>query len=204
MSRREALGVLATIPLAAAFAPLPAGIGAAEADAASRAAAQALASPSPYAPKVFTAREWQTVRVLADLVIPRDERSGSATDAGVPEFIDFILDAYPDKQTGIRGGLAWLDAESVRRYGTRFVESDGLAQRHLLDDIAWPAKARPEMSQGAAFFSRFRDLVASGFWSSQTGVADLRYMGNTGMAEFPGCPPEALRKLGVSYPSGGE
>ncbi|HET7464559.1 MAG TPA: gluconate 2-dehydrogenase subunit 3 family protein [Longimicrobium sp.] len=199
MTRRAALGVLASIPLAAAFAPLPEGLDAPAVEAASNAAADALASTSPYAPKFFTAREWETVRVLADLVIPRDERSGSATDAGAPEFMDFILDAYPDQQTAMRGGLAWLDSESVRRYGTRFVATDGPSRRRLLDDIAWPARARPEMSQGVAFFSRFRDLTAAGFWSSRIGVADIGYKGNTGMAQWTGCPPEALQKLGVSY-----
>ena len=199
MTRREALGVLAFLPIAAAFAPLPEGVDAPAVETASRAAADALASASAFAPKFFTAREWETVRVLADLVIPRDERSGSATDAGVPEFMDFIMDAYPDQQTAMRGGLAWLDSESVRRYGTRFVATDGPSQRRLLDEIAWPARAKPEMSQGVAFFSRFRDLTSSGFWSSRMGVADIGYKGNTGMAEWTGCPPEALAKLGVSY-----
>jgi len=203
MTRREALGLLATIPLAA-FAPLPEGVDAPTVQSASTAAAEALASASNFAPKFFTAREWETVRVLADLVIPRDERSGSATDAGVPEFMDFILDAYPDQQTAMRGGLAWLDSESIRRYGTPFVATDGPSQRRLLDDIAWPARARPEISQGVAFFSRFRDLTSSGFWSSRIGVADIGYKGNTGMAQWTGCPPEALAKLGVSYgPDGG-
>jgi hypothetical protein len=202
MTRREALGLLATIPLAA-FAPLPEGVDAPAVQAASTAAAKALASASSFAPKFFTPREWETVRVLADLVIPRDERSGSATDAGAPEFMDFILDAYPDQQTAMRGGLAWLDSESMRRYGTRFVATDGPSQRRLLDDIAWPARARPETSQGVAFFSRFRDLTSSGFWSSRVGVADIGYKGNTGMAEWTGCPPDALRKLGVSYGADG-
>ena len=199
MSRREALGVLAAIPFAVAFRPLPEWLDAAAADQAARAAEEALAAGPPYTPKFFTPHEWRTVRVLADLVIPRDERSGSATDAGAPEFMDTILAAYPDQQTPMRGGLAWLDAESRRRFGTRFVESGGPGQRALLDDLAWPKRARAEMKPGAAFFSRFRDLVAAGFWSSPMGIADLQYRGNTAMAEWRGCPPEALRKLGVSY-----
>ena len=199
MSRREALAALATIPALAAFRPLDEALDPAAMVRAAEAAREALAAATPYAPKFFTAHEWETVRLLADLVIPRDERSGSATDAGVPEFMDFIMDAYPDKRDGMRGGLAWLDSESVRRFGTRFVETDAPSRRRLLDDIAWPARARPEMSQGVAFFSRFRDLTASGFWSSRMGVEDLRYLGNTAIAEWHGCPPEALRKLGVSY-----
>jgi hypothetical protein len=199
MSRREALGVLAAIPFAVAFRPLPDWLDAASADTAARVAEEALAAGPPYTPKFFTPHEWRTVRVLADLVIPRDERSGSATDAGSPEFMDYILSEYPDQQLRMRGGLAWLDAESERRFGTRFVESGGPERTALLNDVAWPARARPGMKPGAAFFSRFRDLVAAGFWSSPMGIADLQYRGNTAMAEWHGCPPEALRKLGVSY-----
>jgi gluconate 2-dehydrogenase gamma chain len=203
MSRRQALGVLAALPFATALAPLPEGIDARTAEAASRAAAEALAAGPPYTPKFFTPQEWRTVRLLAELVIPRDERSGSATDAGAPEFMDYILSEYPDQQLEMRGGLAWLDAESERRFGTRFVESGGPERTALLNDVAWPDKARPEMKPGAAFFSRFRDLTAAGFWSSPMGIADLQYRGNTGMAEWTGCPSDALHKLGVSYGPGG-
>jgi len=199
MSRREALAVMASFPLLSALRPLHQGLGLDALEAASLAAEDALAAGPPYTPKFFTPHEWRTVRVLADLVIPRDERSGSATDAGAPEFMDYILSEYPDQQLGIRGGLAWLDAESERRFGTRFVESDALAQRRILDDVAWPSRTREELKPGSAFFSRFRDLIAAGFWSSPMGIADLQYLGNSGMAEFPGCPPEALRRLGVSY-----
>ena len=164
--------------------------------------ASSASSAAPFEPSFFTAEEWPTVRLLADYVIPKDERSGSATDAKVPEFMDFILadaDASEQARIAIRGGLAWLDAESRRRSGKRFVEAADAERRAILDDIAWPAKARPEMSHGVAFFNRFRDLVASGFFSSAMGFEDLKYMGNTFVPEWKGCPPEALAKLGVSY-----
>ena len=153
-------------------------------------------------PQFFTPSEWETVRVLVDYVIPKDARSGSATDAKVPEFMDFILadeDATPASRTAIRGGLAWLDAESRKRSGKSFVAASDAERRAILDDIAWPEKARPELSHGVAFFNRFRDLTASGFFSSAMGFEDLRYMGNTFNPEWNGCPPEALAKLGVSY-----
>ncbi len=198
MTRREALGVLATLPLAAAFEPAP-GTAAHEILAAREAVAAETAAGAAYELKFFTPHEWETVRVLADLVIPRDERSGSATDAGVPEFMDFMLDAYPGMRLPMRGGLAWLDTESRARRDVPFIQLRAEDQTALLDDIAWPARARPEMSQGVAFFNRFRDLTASGFWSTRIGVDDLQYMGNRGMASWDGCPPEALAKLGVSY-----
>ncbi len=198
MNRREALGVLASLPLAAAFHPAP-GTAAHEILAAREAVAAETAAGGAHELKFFTPHEWETVRVLADLVIPRDERSGSATDVGVPEFMDFMLDAYPSMQLPMRGGLAWLDAEARSRLGNSFLETSDEVRTAILDDIAWPARARPEMSQGVAFFNRFRDLTASGFWSTRVGVDDLQYLGNRAIVAWDGCPPEALAKLGVSY-----
>ena len=158
----------------------------------------------PYSPKFFTAAEWAIVRTLADIVIPADARSGSATDAHAPEFIDFILDdplaELRDRerlQTRMRGGLAWFERECVRRGGKGFAEASAEERKRLVDDVAWPEKARPEMEPGAAFFTLFRDLVASGFWSSKIGIDDLRFMGNTFVAEWNGCPAEVLTKAGL-------
>jgi gluconate 2-dehydrogenase gamma chain len=198
MNRREALGVLATLPLAAGFEPAP-GSAAHQILAVREIVAAETAAGAAYELKFFTPHEWETVRVLVDLIIPRDERSGSATDAQVPEFMDFFIDAYPSLRLPIRGGLAWLDAEARARQGSSFRETSDEVRTAILDDIAWPARARPEMSQGVAFFNRFRDLTASGFWSTRIGVDDLQYMGNRGMVRWDGCPPEALAKLGVHY-----
>ena len=157
-----------------------------------------------FTPKFFSADEYRTVRVLVDYVIPRDARSGSATDAKVPEFMDFM---YSDPQqntseqtkTAMKSGLAWLDAESTKRFSKTFVAASDAERRQILDDIAWPAKARPEMAAGVTFFNRFRDMTAGGFFSSAIGWKDLPYIGNVAVAEWKGCPPPALRKLGVSY-----
>lgn len=193
MKRRELVGLLAIAPLAGLeWSPVDVQR-AAEAVAALRRRGQS------FQPQFFAPHEYQTVRILVDLIIPRDERSGSATDAGVPEFIDFIVNDQKGQQTPMRGGLAWLDTESRERFGRDFTDCDDAQRRALLDDIAWPAKARPEMSQGVAFFNRFRDLTATGFWSSKTGVEDLGYMGNTAVPEWTGCPDEQLKRLGVSY-----
>jgi gluconate 2-dehydrogenase gamma chain len=198
LTRREALGILASIPLAATLELTPAVVERAGL-AAEKAVTERVNTGAAFTPTFFTPHEWATVRILVDIIIPRDGRSGSATDAGVPEFMDFILTEYPNQQLGIRGGLAWLDRETRTRFGHSFAESTGAQRTAVLDDIAWPARARPEMSQGVAFFNRFRDMTASGFFSSRVGVQDLQYMGNTAVAEWNGCPPEALRKLGVSY-----
>jgi len=170
------------------------------------------------APPFFTPHERETVTVLVDYVIPRDARSGSATDAGVPAWMDaFLADA--DTEDGfrarIRGGLAWLDAECDRRFGApagvaagaaagatpaavTFVRASDAQRRQVLDDIAYPGRARPAMSHGVAFFNAFRDFTASGFFSSRVGYEDLRYMGNVAVPVWNGCPPEITARLGVS------
>ncbi|MGQ0563101.1 MAG: gluconate 2-dehydrogenase subunit 3 family protein [Gemmatimonadota bacterium] len=152
-----------------------------------------------YEPEFFTASEWQLVRVLADLIIPRDERSGSATDVGVPEFLDFMMIDQPRNQERMRKGLAWIDAESVKRFGRSFVECDFAQHAALLDDLAWPKMAPEALKEGAAYFVSFRNLTLTGFWTTQVGIDDLQYMGNTFVPQWNGCPPEALNKLGVSY-----
>jgi hypothetical protein len=164
-------------------------------------AVESLEQGQTYVPKFFTRREWQTVRMLADYVIPRDDRSGSATDAKVPEFMDFLLadkDATEGSKVSMRGGLAWLENESRSRFSKTFVNATDAQRRQILDDIAWPKKARPEMSHGAAFFTRFRDFTASGFFSSAMGWKDVRYIGNVFNPNWDGCPPAAMNKLGVS------
>lgn len=174
--RRELLGLMAALPILRARWEH------------TRSAGPSVGPSVPFAPKFLTAKEWETVRILSDLIIPRDDHSGSATDAGVPEFLDFVLTEWPEHQTPIRGGLAWLDRESTRRAGKPFREAAAADRTTLLDDIAWPARARPEMAPGVEFFNRFRDLVASGFYSSQEGVKDLGYTGNTFVTEWKGCP----------------
>jgi len=195
LSRREALELLGIASLSTAFSWSPAQL-----EGAARAARAAAASGGAFQAKFFTPHEWETVRVLADVIIPKDERSGSATDAGVPEYMDFLMsDGSDGQRIAMRGGLAWLDIQTRRRFKKAFKECVEQERAAVLDAIAWPAKAAPDMSQGVAFFNSFRDLTAAGFFSSKLGVEDLQYQGNTFVAEWKGCPPEALAKLGVRY-----
>lgn len=191
MKRRELVELLALAPLAAAFSWAPNDV--------ARAVGRVRNAAQRPDLRFFTPHEWDTVRVLVDLVIPADARSGSATEAGVPEFMDFIVAESTSMPTPMRGGLAWIDLESRRRFAKTFVEATDVERRAVLDDIAWPARAKPEHAHGAAFFTSFRDLTASGFFSSKMGVADVGYIGNTSVPEWRGCPPEALDKLGVQY-----
>ncbi len=164
---------------------------------ASRARAQAAQSGSTFVPEFFSDHEWATVRLLVDLLIPADERSGSATDAGVPEFMDFMMLDRPPMQTWMRGGLAWLDVECQQRFERTFLDAGENQRTAMLDVIAWPERAAAEDRHGVAFFNRFRDLTASGFWSTEMGINDLQYRGNTVVSEWQGCPDEALRRVGV-------
>jgi len=203
LNRRSMLGLLGSVPLAAGFTWTEGeAAGAAQAAQTARRAATA-AGPSPFTPTFFTAHEYATVRVLVDIIIPKDGRSGSATDAGVPEFMDFMMANEPARQTPMRGGLAWIDLECQDRFDKRFLDCSAQERTAVLDDIAWPAKAKPGAAHGVAFFNSFRDLTASGFWSSKMGVTDLQYMGNTMVPEWKGCPEAAMKKLGVTPPAKG-
>src|SRR3546814_4739732 len=114
---------------------------------------------------------------------PADDRSGNAEEAGVPTFIEFTMKDQPGHQTPIRGGLRWLDIECLNRFDKSFKDCAQAQQTELLDEIAWPEVAKPEMQRGVSFFSWFRSLVATGFWSSKIGIEDIGYRGNVARSE---------------------
>ncbi|TWI83162.1 gluconate 2-dehydrogenase subunit 3-like protein [Lacibacter cauensis] len=146
----------------------------------------------------FSKHEMATIAVLSDIIIPKDDVSGSATEAGVPDFIEFIVKDMPQHQTPMRGGLRWLDLESTKRFEKAFIDCDSKQQIAIVDDIAYPEKAKPEMKQGVAFFNLMRNLTATGFYTSQIGVKDLGYMGNT-PNQWNGVPDDVLKQYGLSY-----
>jgi gluconate 2-dehydrogenase gamma chain len=146
----------------------------------------------------FTAHEMATIAVLADIIIPKDEVSGSATDAKVPEFIEFIVKDMPQHQTPMRGGLRWLDIHSFKKKGKSFVELDEKSKIEIVDEIAYPKKAAPEVAQGVAFFSLMRNLTATGFYTSKIGVEDIGYKGNQ-PNQWNGVPDDVLKQYGVAY-----
>jgi gluconate 2-dehydrogenase gamma chain len=194
ITRRSALQLLGTAPMAAALVWTPADV-----EAAQRARSQATASAKTFKPKFFTAHEYAAVAVLVDLIIPKDERSGSATDAGVPEFMDFMMIDQPRRQVAMRGGLALVDRMCEARYDKRFVACTDQQRREILDQIAYTTNVTPASQPAVTFFNSFRDLTATGFWTTKMGIADLEYKGNAFVDEWNGCPENALKKLGVSY-----
>lgn len=199
ITRRDALQGLLAIPAGLALSPDAlerARAHVAEALGEQSAPQPGAAQPAAYQPKQFTADEWRLVRLLADHVIPRDARSGSATEAGVPEFMDFILGEYASNRQWMKDGLAWMNGECRRRFGKGFVSCTVPQQHEVLDAIAYPKRAAPEMRAGVEFFNRFRNMTASGYYSSRIGIADLGYIGNRPVAKWEGTPPDVMKWLG--------
>jgi hypothetical protein len=158
------------------------------------------ATEAEYTPKVFNPHQWKTLQVLSDLILPADGQSGSATAAGVPEFIDDWLTLHEDLlKTEVLGGLAWIDMECNRHFGRDFADCSEAQQKQILDRIAYPANAAPEDSGAVAAFNRIRDLVLGGFYTSKMGVAELQYQGNKMLESWDGCPESATSRLGVDY-----
>jgi len=146
----------------------------------------------------FTTHEMATIALLADIIIPKDDISGSATEAGVPAFIEFIVKDMPQHQIPMRGGLKWLDLQCFERYQKAFKDCSNQQQIEMVDEIAYPETAKPEMKQGVAFFNLMRNLTASGFYTSEIGVKDVGYMGNK-PNQWNGVPDDVLKQYGISY-----
>jgi gluconate 2-dehydrogenase gamma chain len=144
----------------------------------------------------FTGHEMATITVLADIIIPKDSRSGSASDAGVPAFIEFMAKDRPENQVPLRGGLRWLDMQCLKRHGNSFKDCTDKQQLAMVDDIAYPAIAKPEMGQGVTFFDRLRGLVATGFFTSKMGIEDLGYVGNR-PNRWEGVPEDIIKQYGL-------
>jgi gluconate 2-dehydrogenase gamma chain len=181
-TRREIVAAIAAMSVGAALKPTQA-----QAAEAVRRSVVRRASGS-FAPKIYTEHEWATVRVLVDDLFPADAQSGSATEAGVPEFMDTMLDLEPGMRTAHRGGLAWLDHECRERFKKDFSECE-VAERHtMLDDVAWPDRAPEEYSHGVRWFNSFRDFAATGYWTSEFGFKEIGYLGNVPWMSWVGCP----------------
>jgi len=191
IKRRDMLKAFSALP-AAALIPLGTAMAAEQKTAGSAAAKSA----APFQRKVFNDHEWETVKFLCDLIIPADEHSGSASQAGVPAFMDDWLNFKGGNlKAEILGGLTWLDLECNRQFGHDFVGCSAAQHKKILDRIAYPNTAAPEDSNYVEFFNRFRDLVVGGFFSSAQGVKDLPYLGNKYVPVWKGCPPNVLEQI---------
>jgi hypothetical protein len=205
MNRRESLKALSLTTLSAGMlldackpktaeeAKTPAVDKPADAD---RLAVEAARDKKLQSETFFTAPELATITVLTDIIIPKDERSGSASDAGVPAFIEFMVKDKPEMQTPMRGGLRWLNLQCLRLYNNSFVDCTAAQQLEIVNEIAYPSKAKPGMKQGVAFFDRLRNLTATGFFTSKMGIEDLGYVGNR-PNKWEGVPADIIQQYGL-------
>ncbi|MCC7051890.1 MAG: gluconate 2-dehydrogenase subunit 3 family protein [Gemmatimonadaceae bacterium] len=153
-------------------------------------------------PRLLSAPELATLTALCDMIIPADDRSPAASTVGVPAYINEYVSAPYDwaerSLVRVRGGLAWLDVESAKRFGKQFVQLTVAQRTPICDDICYWMTAKPEFKAAARFFGEIRNLTQSGFYTSDAGMRDLGYVGNVPLAKFDAPPPEVLRKLGLA------
>lgn len=159
---------------------------------------EALRDAELYSQSFFTEEEMETISALSDIIIPGDEESGSATEAEVPDFIEFIVKDMPSHQLPIRGGLMWLNREANSRYGTYFHKCTKGEQLDIVDDIAYPQNPGGNYSQGILFFNRFKDLVVTGYFTSKAGIEYIGYVGNQPNT-WDGVPDRVLNNHGLAY-----
>ena len=144
-----------------------------------------------YTPKFFSPHQYKTLQALCEAIIPAEDGSGGAIEAGAPEFIDLLTSENPDYQLKLGGGLMWLDSTCTDRYGKVFLECASGQQKEILDQIAYRRNALsdPSLSQGIDFFFFLRMMTVDGFFTSEIGIKYLGYIGNKYMKSFAGCPP---------------
>ena len=144
-----------------------------------------------YRPKFFTAHQYATLSILCGAIIPADEHSGGALEAGAPEFIDLLTSENKDYQLALGGGLIWLDSQCIDRYGKVFLSCTPAEQKQFEDLIAYRKNVVNDrsLSQGIEFFAFVRRLTTDAFYTSEVGIKDLQYIGNAYLGDFPGCPP---------------
>jgi gluconate 2-dehydrogenase gamma chain len=152
---------------------------------------KALAPAGKYAPKYFTPKQYEMILSLCDTIIPKDEKSGGAIEAGAPEFIDLLTSENENYQLALGGGLMWLDTHCIDQYGKTYMELPLEQRKEIIDLIAYRrnAKKEPVLNQGVAFFAFLRKMTCDGFYTSKIGIEDLQYIGNVTRSEWPGCPP---------------
>ena len=188
ISRRD---ILKTLAITAAGGSVLQLIPAQAAEYAHQAVRKEKAAAGKYAPKYFPPHQYETLTSLCETIIPKDDKSGGAIEAGAPEFIDLLTSENTKYQLKLGGGLFWLDNFCTDRYSSTYLDCTPDQKKSVLDLLAFRknAKADPTLSQGVSFFAFVRSLTCDAFYTSKIGIADLQYIGNTALPDFPGCPP---------------
>ena len=171
-----------------------------------------------YKVKAFEPAEFKTLERLAEIIVPKDATSGSARDAGAPEFIDTLAGQNEMLANIFHGGLAWLDAEMRKRYQSTFVDAQPSQQIAMLDalvaaereealrrseELVYENSARykdfsgytvrraGDLGPGVVFFDWVRKMTVDAFYTSPIGVKDLNYVGNRAYSKYT-VPQEAM------------
>ncbi len=144
----------------------------------------------------FTEEEMKKLEVLVDIIIPADEISESASQAKVPDFIEFMAKDQPSYQTPLRGGLMWLDHQASERFTKPFLDISPKERMEIIDDIAWPDNVAKEFEAGVRFFNVLRNLTVTGFYTTEVGFKDLGYLGNRPNV-WDGVPQEVMDRYGL-------
>lgn len=150
-------------------------------------------------PRKLSAAELVTLTALCDTIIPADAKSPAASTVGVSAWINEYVshDSQQNALVRLRGGLAWLNLESTKRFGKPFRQASQAEREQICDDICYLPNAKPEFRSAARFFDQVRDLSAVGFFTTPEGMRDIGYIGNVPMLKFPEVSAELRQKLGL-------
>ena len=212
LSRRDAIRRIA-LALTAAGAATTGALDFASAQHVHKEVKSSKGAADDYTPKLLTEHEFQTVTKLAELIVPADDRSGSAVDAGAPEFIDLLCSQNETLARTYTSGIGWLDARMRQRHNSTFVEASGEQQTEMLDllveaqrgskepDVLWDRdyarfhdygmEKRSDLGAGVRFFDWVRKMSVDAYYTSAMGIKDLGYIGNEALSEYT-VPQEAI------------
>jgi gluconate 2-dehydrogenase gamma chain len=132
----------------------------------------------PYQPKAFRQAEFKQLEILCELIVPGASKGSAA------EFLDLIASENPPVRTTLSGGLAWLNAQTLRDHQAAFADATPAQQTALLDKIAFRANSTPETVPAIRFFDLARRMTVDAYYTSAAGIAELGYLGNKGQSEF--------------------
>jgi gluconate 2-dehydrogenase gamma chain len=177
LSRRDLLR-------SAAIAAMLGSVGTADAQHVHEMAAAERVTTGNYKPKLFNDHEYKTLQRLADYIIPADEVSKGALDAGAPEYIDLLCSQSTELSTIYTGGIAWLDIQMEKRYGHSFLDAKPEEQTAMLDLISHRKNDSQELGAGIHFFDWTRKMVVDAFYTSPIGIKDIGYLGNAALSTF--------------------
>ena len=162
--------------------------------------AEKLTDQRLFAETYFREHELVTIAVLCDIILPNNHPNGGALDAGLPDFVEFMVKDREQYKLPVRGGIAWLDSYSIENFGPDFINISESQRLSICNEISYPDNQAPELQAGISFFSLMRNLTLTGYYTTELGFRDLDYMGNTPNV-WDGVPETVLRRHGKSYDS---